>query len=153
MDRAFNFKHYEGHFVFRVFPWLWHYVMASKSALKTYLVLAWCCTGVTRCVYHSGTWRDFQRGLQQLSWVSNQAYVPCCIACLGHLASCKGWMEAVTTKQQATWLCTLLLHDDHTRKVVRQHLFVLTWVLCMTESSVTLHLLGPTEASIPWAHQ
>ena len=38
-------------------------VMASKSALTTYLVLTWCSTGVTRCVHHSGAYKDYQRGL------------------------------------------------------------------------------------------
>ncbi len=53
-NRVFSFKLFGGHFVFRVFPWSGHYVMASTSALTTYLVLTWCSTGVSRCVYHSG---------------------------------------------------------------------------------------------------
>ncbi len=45
--------------------------MASKSALTTYLVLTWCSTGVSRCVYHSRAWKDIKRGLglHQAAWV------------------------------------------------------------------------------------
>jgi len=37
-------------------------VMASESALTTYLVLTWCSTGVTRCVYHSRASKTIREG-------------------------------------------------------------------------------------------